>query len=115
MGFACFSFRSGPGISQSIAFPIRLNDVNPVGDPVQQSAGQSFVTEDFRPVLERQVGGQNQTGSFISTADDFKQQFGPGLGERDVTELIEDDQMLFVEPFEETLQLSVLPGPPATV
>ena len=30
-------------------------------------------------------------GAFVGAADDFEAQFGPGLGERDVAEFIEND------------------------
>ena len=59
-------------------------------------------------MFEGQVRGQDQTGSLISAADDFKQQFGPWLRGRDIAKLIQDNQMLFFETFEETLELTIV-------
>ena len=62
--------------------------MNPVGQTVQQCARQSFTTQHFGPLFKGQIGGDDQAGAFIRPADDIEEQFRPGLGERDVTELI---------------------------
>lgn len=41
----------------SIALAVGPEDVDPVGHPVQQSAGQTFAAEDLGPFCEREVGG----------------------------------------------------------
>ena len=79
-----------------------------MGESVQQSAGESFGTEHFDPVLKGQVGGDDEAGALVSAADHVEEQFGTGLGKRDVTEFVEDEHL---EPFEllhEALQVVVV-------
>lgn len=83
------------GISQAVAFAAGLQDVAAVGQAVQRGAGESLVAEDFGPVLERQVGGQDDAGPFVRGGNDVEEQVGAGLAGRYLTELVEHEQ---VEP-----------------
>lgn len=66
-----------------------------VGNPVEQCAGHAFDAKGLRPVLGGQIGGEYNALLLVDAADDFKQQFGTGLGEGDVAELVEDDEVVF--------------------
>jgi hypothetical protein len=44
----------------------------------------------------------------IVPADDFKEQFGPGLGERDVSEFIDNQQMESLKLFVQSLKSFLL-------
>ena len=50
-----------------------------MGEPVQGGPGQPLAAQDLRPVLERQVRGDDQTGPFVGRADDVEQQFRADL------------------------------------
>ncbi len=63
-----------------------------VGEAVQQSPGQAFRAEYLRPLIERQVGGHQDRAPLVALAEDFEQQIGAGLRERDEAEFV-DDQM----------------------
>jgi len=52
----------------------------PVGEPVQQGAGESLGAKDLRPFLEGQVGGQHETMMLIGPTDEIEEQFGSCLG-----------------------------------
>ena len=50
----------GRGLStlrEAVALPVHLKDVNAVSEAVQQGAGQSLRAEDLSPLVEGQVGG----------------------------------------------------------
>ena len=66
---------------------------NPVREPVQQRSGQAFAAQHFRPLREGQIGGRQQAGAFIRPAHHLEEQPGPGLGERDIAQLVEQQQV----------------------
>ena len=82
---------SASNIAQAVALPVGFEDIHPMGESVQQSAGEPFGTEHFDPVLKGQVGGDDEAGTLVSAADHVKEQFGTGLGKGDVTEFVEDE------------------------
>ena len=49
------SLPASAGIAQAEAFTVGFEDMNAVGKPVEQGAGEPFGTEPFDPVLEGQV------------------------------------------------------------
>ena len=95
--------RSFSGLSQSVTFSIGFQDVAPVSKPVKEGAGESFGAEDFCPFLEGQVGGKHEAMMLIGPADDLEEQFGPRLGEGDISQFINDQQMDSLELFEHSL------------
>ena len=79
-----------------------------MGEAIQESAGEPFGAQHLDPVLERQIGCDDEAGALVSAADDIEEQFGTGLGEWDVAEFVEDEQ---IEPFElldEALQVVIV-------
>jgi len=73
--------------------------------PVQQGRRHAFALEDPAPLAERQVAGQQQAGPFIPIREDLEQQFRPGPAERQVTQLIADQQVQSVELGQEAIEL----------
>ena len=65
-----------------------------MGEAIEQGSGEPFTSQDLGPFLKREVGGDNQAGAFVSPADHFKQQFGPGLAERRIARFVQDQQVL---------------------
>lgn len=49
-------------------------------------------------------------GAWAGAADDLKQQLGAGLGERDVAEFVEDDEVVFGQAVEEPFELAFFAG-----
>ncbi len=62
-----------PGLSQSITFSVRFQDVAPVSEPVKQCAGEPLGAEDLGPFLEGQIGGHHEAMVFIGPTDDLKE------------------------------------------
>ena len=56
------------------------------------------VREDPVPIAERLVGGDEGGSPFVSGADEFEEHAGFGLILGDVGEIVEDQQVVFVEP-----------------
>ena len=50
-----------------------------VGEPVQQRAGEAFRTEHLGPLIEGQVGGDQDGAALVALAEDLEEQFRPVL------------------------------------
>src|SRR5919106_3472534 len=70
-----------------------LDDFAVMGEPVEESGGHLGIAEDARPLAEGKVGGDDDRGAFIEAADQVEQQLAAGLGERQIAELVEDDEV----------------------
>jgi hypothetical protein len=66
-----------------------------VGDAVEQRRGHLGIAEHGRPFAEGEVRGDDDAGPLIKLADEVEQQLPSRAGERQITELVENDQ---VEP-----------------
>ena len=75
-----------------------------MGQAVQHRSGQPFTAHHFGPLFKGQIGRDDQAGAFIRPADYVEQQFRPGLGERDVTEFVQQQDIqpfqVFVQPLQ---------------
>ena len=108
----CSSFQALPGVLQAVAFAVGFEDMDAVGQPVEQRPGQALCPQHFSPGFERQVGGDDQAGAFRFSSlltpalanlwlaqgkaprhQEYKQQLRPGLGARDITQFIKDEQV----------------------
>ena len=54
------SASSGESVPEAPRFVAGLDDVRPVGDPVDDGLGQPWVRKDLRLLAEGQVGGHDQ-------------------------------------------------------
>ena len=68
-----------------------------VHQPVDGGQGHRRVGEDAVPIAEGLICCDGDGASFVSGADQFKQDAGFGLVLGDVGEVIENDQVVFVE------------------
>jgi hypothetical protein len=91
------------GIAQAEALAIGLEDMDPMGETIQQGPSQSFIAQHLGPVFKGQIGGHDQAGAFVSPADDLEEEFGTGLGKGHVSKLIENQQMLLFQSLQKTL------------
>ena len=62
---------------------------------VECGDGESFASQDFRPVLEGKIRGDDHALPLVGRADDIEQQFGARLAGRYISELIQHQQLLF--------------------
>ena len=75
-----------------------------MSEPVKQCTGEPLGAKDLGPFLESQVGGHHEAVMLIGPADDLEEQFGPGLGERNVSQFIDDQEMESLELFVQSLK-----------
>ena len=60
-------------VLEAVAFPVHLEDVDVMGEPVQQGACQPFGSERFGPFVERQVAGDQRGAALVAAAENLEQ------------------------------------------
>ena len=66
-----FSLRSA--LREAVGLAVHFQDVDVVGQTIEQRAGQTFLAERGVPLVERQVRGDDGGTAFIALADQFEQ------------------------------------------
>lgn len=94
-------------LAEAVAFAVHLKQVATVGEAVEQGGRHAFALEDLVPLAEREIAGDEQAGPFLAIGEDLKQQFGAGAGERQITQLVADQQLGLIELREEAFELVV--------
>ena len=79
-----------------------------MGEAVQQRSGQAFRPEDLGPLVEGEVGGDQDRAPLVALAEDLKEQFRSGERQGDEAQLI-DGQRVEQPSFVPGLQRSALP------
>jgi hypothetical protein len=64
-----------------------------MGQTVEERGGHLCITEDAGPFTERQVGGDDDGCPLIEAADQMEEELPAGLGEGQVAELVEDQEV----------------------
>ncbi len=87
--YSCFD-----AVFHSIAFSLDKDRLGMMEQAVQDGGGEdAVVVEDFRPLFEGPVGGDNHGPSLVAVADDLKEQVGSRFIDGQVSQLVEDEQV----------------------
>jgi hypothetical protein len=70
-----------------------FNNIAVMSEAIEQRRGHLGVAEYARPFTEGEIGGDDDRGALIETADEVEQELAAGLGERQIAEFIEDDEL----------------------
>ena len=70
-----------------------LDDVAVVGQPIEQRGGHLGVAEDGGPFAEGEIGGDDDRGALVEPADEVEQELAAGLGEGQIAEFVENDEV----------------------
>ena len=97
------------GVFEPVAGAFEGDDFGVVDDAVDHGRGDDLVAEDVSPAGEGQVLGQDQRGVLVAGGDELEEQVRGVLLERDVADLVDDDQSVAAQPDE------FLGQPPALV
>ena len=96
-------------MAEAIAVVSGLDDMAVMGQPVEQRRGHLRIAEHTRPLGEAEIGRDEDAGALIEFADQVEQQCAAGLAERQITELVEDDDIGMDQPVGDAPLLAVLP------
>ena len=81
-----------PAALEPVALAVHLQDMDAVGEPVQQRAGEAFRTEHPGPLIEGQVGGDQDGPALVALAEDLEEEVSPGGGQGDEAQFVDDQQ-----------------------
>src|SRR6266849_5262883 len=79
---------------EAIAVAVHFQDMDVVGQPVEQRAGQPLGPEHAGPLVERQIAGDDGGAALVTLAEDLEQELGAGRRQGDIAELIDDQQLV---------------------
>ena len=85
------------GVLQTVAFAVGFQDVDAMGQAVQQGSGQALAAQHFGPLLKGQIGGHDQAGAFVGPTHHVEEQ------------LVEDQQAVALSGVMEVLQVAFFP------
>ena len=95
-------------LAEPEALAVHLEDVDVVGQAVEDGAGQAFRAEDLGPLVEGQVRGDDHGSALITLGDDLEQQLGTGLRERDEAQFVDDEKIIRGEALLQALEPAVV-------
>ena len=75
--WSSFSLRSA--LREAVGLAVHFQDMDMMGQAVEERAGQTFLAERGGPLVERQVRGDDGCTALVALADQFEQQLGAGL------------------------------------
>src|SRR5581483_7982317 len=78
---------------ESPAVVAGLDDVAVMGQPIEQRGGHLGVAEHTGPLAEGKVGRDDYGCALIEPADEVEQKLATGLGEGQISELVQDDEV----------------------
>ena len=86
---------------------VGIEDVDVMGETVEQRPGQALGAEGLAPFVEREVGGDERGAPLVALRDQLEQKLGAGLAQRHEAQLVDDQQFagdhLLLEPQEAVL------------
>ena len=81
-----------PAALEAVAVAVHLQDVDVVGEPVQQGSGEPLGSEDVGPLVEGEVGGDQDGAPFVALAEDLEEEFRAGGGQGHEAQLVDDEK-----------------------
>src|SRR5882757_4552041 len=85
---------ASPALFRPIAVAVHFEDVDVVGQSVEQRTGQPLGPEHAGPLVERQIAGDDGGAALVALAEDLEQQLAAGRRQRDIAEFIDDQQLV---------------------
>ena len=79
-----------PAALEPVAVAVHFQDMDVVGEPVQQGSGEPLRAEHVGPLGKRQVGGYEDGAPLVALAEDLEEQFSasPGSGTKPNSSMI---------------------------
>jgi len=78
-------------------------------ESIQECCGHTFALENLTPIAEGQIAGDQQASSLVTVGKNLEQQFHTRSAERQITQLIDNQQIELVEFLQQPIQNVLLP------
>src|ERR671918_862089 len=84
---------AGEAVAEALGLGAGVDDVSAMGEAIDDGLGESGVGEHLGPLSERQVGGDDQRAALVAFGEHLEDQFGGAIGECEVAQLVQDDEL----------------------
>src|SRR5207247_7336592 len=92
-------------LAQAVALSFEGDHGRVVDKPVDEGGGDHRVAEDLAPLLEAAVRGDDDRAAFVAAGDEREEQVGGLALQGEVADLVDDQQVVTLEPAELLLEL----------
>jgi hypothetical protein len=95
---------------EAVAFALDVEGGGVMQQAIENSSGQDGVIEDLAPIEKAFVAGDDQAGAFVTASDQAEEQAGFGVGEGQITDLIDDECFGVAELLQGSFQAILVEG-----
>ena len=93
----CSVLFSRAAVVEAEALAVHFQDMDVMGQSVEQRPGQALGTERLGPFVEGKIRGDQNRGALVALRDELEQQLRSGLRQRDEAQLVNDQQLVVGE------------------
>jgi hypothetical protein len=79
-------------LAQAVAGALDLDDDGVVQEAIEERRGDDGIAEHFTPLREAAVGGEDHRAFLVAGVDQLEEQVGAAGGDRQVADLVDDEQ-----------------------
>ena len=97
-------------LSQPVARPFDLDHHGMVEQAVEQSGGDDGIAEDLAPFGKAAVGGEDHRAFLVARVDELEEQIAAAVSDRQVADLVDDEERRSAEPADAFAQLALALG-----
>ena len=97
-------------LSKAIAGALDLDDLSVMQQAIEQGCGDNLVAEDVAPFAEAAVGGEDHGAALVTCVDELEEQVGTAGGDRQIADLVDDQESVAGDEADALLELSLALG-----
>jgi len=97
-------------LAQAVAGSLDLDDDGVVQEAVEQRGGDNGIAEDVTPLGEAAVRGQDHGAALVAGVDELEEQIAAAGDDREIADLVDDEQARPAEEADALLQASFALG-----
>src|ERR1700675_3510478 len=95
---------------EAVAVAVHLEDVDVVSEPVWETTGQALGGDHAGPLVEGQIAGDDGGAALVALAEDLEQQLGAARRQRDIAQLVDDQELVAGELALQAEETLLVPG-----
>ena len=93
-------------LAHAVAAAADVDDMAVMQQAIDERSGHDLVAQDLAPLLEAFIGGQHSGCALIAPVDELEEEHGAGLADRQVADLVDDQERRIGEDLEAASQLA---------
>ena len=93
-------------LAHPVAAAADVDDMAVMQQAIDERSGHDLVAQDLAPLLEAFIGGQHSGCALIAPVDELEEEHGAGLADRQVADLVDDQERRTGEDLEAASQLA---------